>query len=76
MDSSLSSTPFESPFDKLTVPSNVEGLTAPGEIEGEIEGVACPTGTLDKRFYVGSAIYPPGWAAPTSRAQNLRRKHQ
>jgi hypothetical protein len=26
--------PFESPFDRLTVLSNVEGLTAPRKIEG------------------------------------------
>ena len=43
MDSLLPGTPFESPFDRLTVPSKVEGLTtlslfeilkAPSEIEG------------------------------------------
>jgi hypothetical protein len=28
--------PFESPFDRLTVLSNVEGLTAPREIEGRL----------------------------------------
>jgi len=27
--------PFESPFDSLTVLSDVEGLTAPSKIEGE-----------------------------------------
>jgi hypothetical protein len=30
----LADTQFESPFDRLTVPSNVEGLKAPREIEG------------------------------------------
>jgi hypothetical protein len=34
MDLILAGTPFESPFDRLTVPSKVEGLTAPSEIEG------------------------------------------
>jgi prophage tail gpP-like protein len=28
--------PFETPFDRLTVLSNVEGLTAPREIEGRL----------------------------------------
>jgi hypothetical protein len=42
----LAGTPFESPFDKLTVPSNVEGLTA----RREIEGVARPTGTSKARY--------------------------
>jgi len=28
--------PFESPFDRLTVLSDVEGLTAPREIEGRL----------------------------------------
>jgi hypothetical protein len=54
MDSSTAGTPFECPFDKLTVPSNVEGLTAlslsrtsrpRGKSRGEIEGVARPTAT-------------------------------
>jgi hypothetical protein len=30
----VDSEPFESPFDRLTVLSNVEGLTAPRKIEG------------------------------------------
>jgi hypothetical protein len=41
----LAGTPFESPFDRLTVPSKIEGLTT----LREIEGVARPTASLNMK---------------------------
>jgi hypothetical protein len=54
MDPVLAGTPFESPFDRLTVLSNVEGLTA----LRKIEGVARPTVPLNRCRFVGSATVP------------------
>jgi hypothetical protein len=76
----LAGTPFESPFDKLTVPSNVEGLTAlslsrtsrpRGKSRAEIEGVARPTGTFKTVRYVWSATVP----TKTKRTAPLRSVH-
>jgi len=47
--------PFESPFDRLTVLSNVEGLTVPREIEG----VACPAGKQEIPRLTQLAGKPP-----------------
>jgi hypothetical protein len=60
----LAGTPFESPFDRLTVPSKAEGLTTlslsrssrpRGKWRGKIEGVARPTATLKIEGSEGSA---------------------
>jgi hypothetical protein len=45
---SVRARPFDKPFDRLTVPSKVEGLTAPSEVEGltvpsKVEGLTVPS---------------------------------
>jgi hypothetical protein len=70
--------PFEIPFEMLTVLSNIEGLKAPNEIEGEPERMAAP-GDLRRSFptqshynFVYGIIYSYNFVVYESRGKSVR----